>query len=113
MGQKQTFSAPSEYVRFRGQNGRNSLRLKMSAFSQRRTRALPKEAEHCSLTTRRQKLIKIGAKDVALDPEPPEPGSPAPRRRFPNVDDDELLLRTLLPGPHVDKMLARSPTCTV
>ncbi len=36
----------------------------MSAFSQERTLALPKEVEHWSLTTLREKLIKIGAKVV-------------------------------------------------
>ncbi len=34
----------------------------MSAFSQKRTLALPKEVEHWSLTTLREKLVKIGAK---------------------------------------------------
>jgi len=36
----------------------------MSANSQKRTLALPKEVEHWSLTTLREKLIKIGAKVV-------------------------------------------------
>ncbi len=36
----------------------------MSAGSQRRTWALPKEAEHWSLTTLRDKAVKIGAKVV-------------------------------------------------
>jgi len=34
----------------------------MSAISQKRTLALPKEVEHWSLTTLREKLVKIGAK---------------------------------------------------
>ena len=34
----------------------------MSAYSQKRTLALPKEVEHWSLTTLREKLVKIGAK---------------------------------------------------
>ena len=37
----------------------------MSAFSQERTLALQREVEHRSLTTLREKLIKIGAKVVA------------------------------------------------
>ncbi len=37
----------------------------MSASSQERTLALPKEVDHWSLTTLRQKLVKIGAKVVA------------------------------------------------
>ncbi len=36
----------------------------MSAFSQKRTLALPKKVGHWSLTTLREKLIKIGAKIV-------------------------------------------------
>ena len=34
----------------------------MSAISHKRTLALPKEVEHWSLTTLREKLVKIGAK---------------------------------------------------
>ena len=36
----------------------------MSASSHKRKSALPKEAEHWSLTTLREKLVKIGAKVV-------------------------------------------------
>ncbi len=36
----------------------------MSACSHKRTLALPKEVEHWSLTTLREKLVKIGAKVV-------------------------------------------------
>ncbi len=36
----------------------------MSAGSHKRKLALPKEVEHWSLTTLRQKLVKIGAKVV-------------------------------------------------
>ncbi len=36
----------------------------MSAHSQHQTLALPKDVEHWSLTTLREKLIKIGAKVV-------------------------------------------------
>jgi hypothetical protein len=34
----------------------------IASFSQKRTLALPKEVEHWSLTTLREKLVKIGAK---------------------------------------------------
>ncbi len=37
----------------------------MSAYSQERTLALPEEVEHWSLTTLREKLVKIGAKVVS------------------------------------------------
>jgi oxaloacetate decarboxylase alpha subunit len=53
------------------------------------------------------RIVENGTKDVALEPEPPEPGLPALRRRFPDATDDELLLRNLLKGSHVDEMLAR------
>ncbi len=36
----------------------------MSAYSQKRTLASPTEVEHWSLTTLREKLVKIGAKVV-------------------------------------------------
>ena len=37
----------------------------MAVHSQERTLALPKEVDHWSLTTLREKLVKIGAKVVA------------------------------------------------
>ncbi len=37
----------------------------MSAISQKRTLALPKKVGHWSLTTLREKLVKIGAKVVS------------------------------------------------
>jgi hypothetical protein len=37
----------------------------MSAYSHKRTLALPKKAGHWSLTTLREKLVKIGAKVVS------------------------------------------------
>ncbi len=37
----------------------------MSAYSQKRTLALPKKVGHWSLTTLREKLVKIGAKVVS------------------------------------------------
>ena len=36
----------------------------MSANSHKRTLAVPKEVEHWSMTTMREKLVKIGAKIV-------------------------------------------------
>ena len=36
----------------------------MSAYDPQETLALPKEVEHWSLTTRRERLVKIGAKVV-------------------------------------------------
>ncbi len=43
-------------------SGRSGRPLGMSLPSHKRKFALPKEAEHWSLTTLREKLIKIGAK---------------------------------------------------
>ena len=40
----------------------------MSAISQKRTLALPKKVGHWSLTTLREKLVKIGAKVIRHGP---------------------------------------------
>jgi hypothetical protein len=51
-------------VRFQGQSRRESRPSQRSTFSQQRTSAVPGEVKHLSLTTLREKLIKIGAKIV-------------------------------------------------
>ncbi len=63
-GQKRTSSDMAIYVRSWGQSGLSSAPLRMSAYSQKRTLALSTEVEHWSLTTLREKLVKIGAKVV-------------------------------------------------
>ncbi len=51
-------------VCFRANTGRKSAHSGTSACSQHQTLALPKDVEHWSLTTLREKLVKIGAKVV-------------------------------------------------
>ena len=51
-------------VRLLAISGHSAPHLARSAYSQKRTLALPDEVEHWSLTTLREKLIKIGAKVV-------------------------------------------------
>ena len=52
-------------VRVPSESGRYLLTIGRSLPSQERTLALQREVEHRSLTTLREKLIKIGAKVVA------------------------------------------------
>ncbi len=59
MGQRR-----SADVGFRANTGRKSAHLGASAWCQHQTLALPKDVEHGSLTTLREKLVKIGAKVV-------------------------------------------------
>ena len=51
-------------VRFPPESGHRSPRCRWSANSQKETCAFPNEVEHWSLTTLREKLIKMGAKVV-------------------------------------------------
>ncbi len=51
-------------VRFMPVSGLTQAAVRTGALSQERKLALPKEAEHWSLTTLREKLVKIGAKVV-------------------------------------------------
>ncbi len=51
-------------VRLALESGRAPMRACTAASSQHRTLALPDEVKHWSLTTLREKLIKIGAKVV-------------------------------------------------
>ncbi len=51
-------------VCFPPESGHSHGKLRRSVHSHKRTLALPNEVEHWSLTTLREKLIKIGAKVV-------------------------------------------------
>ncbi len=51
-------------VCFPPESGHSHGKLRRSASSHKRKLALPQEVEHWSLTTLREKLIKIGAKVV-------------------------------------------------
>ncbi len=52
-------------VRLAPESGLKWLWCGMSAFDPKETSALPKEVEHGSLTTLREKLVKIGSKVVS------------------------------------------------
>ncbi len=64
-GYKQTFRRSCRNVRFTPNSGHKRLCRGMSAFDPKETSALPKEVEHGSLTTLREKLVKIGSKVVS------------------------------------------------
>ncbi len=55
-------------VGLRANAGRKSAHSGTSAWCQNQTLALPKDVEHWSLTTLREKLVKIGAKVVRHGP---------------------------------------------
>ncbi|MEQ8897721.1 MAG: carboxylase [Roseovarius sp.] len=52
------------------------------------------------------KIVANGARDIPLDVTPTGNDVADLRRRFPNMADDERLLRNMVPGSHVDEMLA-------
>ncbi len=52
-------------VRFAPNSGHKWVGRGMSAFDPKRTLAIPEAVEHWSLTTLREKLVKIGAKVVS------------------------------------------------
>lgn len=58
------------------------------------------------------KIIDNGSSRIALKPEEPGPGVPALRKRFPNMSDEERLLRHSYAGTQVDDMFAKGPLKT-
>ncbi len=59
MAEKRTLRSK---VCFPPESGHSHGKLRRSVYSHKRKLALPKEVEHWSLTTLREKLVKIGAK---------------------------------------------------
>ena len=57
------------------------------------------------------RIVSGGSPKIALAPAPAEPGVPALRHRYPNMNDDERLLRYMYAGSQVDEMLAAGTTC--
>lgn len=51
-----------------------------------------------------EKVIANGASDIPLEPQPIQPMLPDLRRRYPNANIDELLLRAMFAGTQVDEM---------
>ena len=58
------------------------------------------------------KVIENGSHKIALKPEQPGAGVPALRKRFPNMSDEERLLRHSYAGTQVDDMFATGPLKT-
>ena len=58
------------------------------------------------------RIINNGSQSIPLQPSPPEPAVPALRRKYPNMSDEERLLRYSYAGSQVDEMLAAGPTRT-
>lgn len=58
------------------------------------------------------RIVENGPRNVSLQPPKPEPALPGLRRRYPDADEDELLLRHSFPDMIVDAMLAAPPSET-
>ena len=59
------------------------------------------------------RIVENGSPRIAREPQPLPPAVPALRRKYPNMDDDERLLRFMFAGGHlVDDMKAAGPTRT-
>ncbi len=52
------------------------------------------------------RIVENGSKDIPLVPPPSRNDVADLRRRFPNMSDEERLLRNMVPGKHIDEMLA-------
>lgn len=59
------------------------------------------------------KIMQNGSKSIPLEPPAPEPGVPALRKKYPNMSDEERLLRQAYAGAQVDDMFAAGPIKTV
>lgn len=58
------------------------------------------------------RIVSNGSAGITLQPQPVPPGVAGLRRKYPEADDDERLLRYMFPGSQVDDMLAAGPMCT-
>ena len=55
------------------------------------------------------RIVANGSPRIPLTPQPLEPAVPALRKKYPNMSDEERLLRYLYAGSQVDDMLAGGP----
>jgi oxaloacetate decarboxylase alpha subunit len=55
------------------------------------------------------RVISNGSRSIALTPTPPDPVVPSLRKAYPDISDDERLLRFMFPGTQVDEMLRQGP----
>ena len=58
------------------------------------------------------RIVNNGSKEIALQPKPLPPAVAALREKYPDVGDDERLLRYMFAGGQVDAMLAAGPMRT-
>ena len=58
------------------------------------------------------RIIENGSSRIALEPKPMPPAVPELRRKYPNMSDEERLLRYSFAGTQVDDMVAAGPTRT-
>jgi oxaloacetate decarboxylase alpha subunit len=58
------------------------------------------------------KIMRNGSQSIPPKPPAPEPGVPALRKKYPNMSDEERLLRHAYAGTQVDDMLAAGPIRT-
>ncbi|MBI4191502.1 MAG: pyruvate carboxylase subunit B [Betaproteobacteria bacterium] len=58
------------------------------------------------------RIIDNGSQSISLEPLPLEPAVPALRKKYPNMSDEERLLRYSYAGSQVDEMLAAGPIKT-
>jgi len=58
------------------------------------------------------RIVENGSRRIALMPEPMAPAVGDLRRKYPNISDEERLLRYSFAGTQVDEMLAAGPTQT-
>jgi oxaloacetate decarboxylase alpha subunit len=56
------------------------------------------------------RIVANGSARISLTPPPLAPTVPTIRRKYPNLGDEERLLRCLYAGSQVDDMLAAGPT---
>jgi oxaloacetate decarboxylase alpha subunit len=52
------------------------------------------------------RIVSRGSAKIALTPHPPEPAVPGLRKKYPNMSDEERLLRHLYAGSEVDGLVA-------
>jgi len=57
-------------------------------------------------------IVERGSPRIALTPQPREPVVPGLRKKYPNMSDEERLLRFCYVGSQVDEMLANAPMKT-
>ncbi len=58
------------------------------------------------------RIIENGSKQIPLELRPLDPGVPGLRKKYPDMSDDERLLRYSFAGSQVDQMQAAGPTIT-